>query len=183
MQRRDFCRFLVTGLCAAGSNDLVAHTPYAQWTIYRRKHLLIGCHKDDDETYSLAKSIVVTLNQHLPDARARVARAPTAQRLASLLGTRQLDVALLSPDNARQMNAGEGPFIPYGEIDLGVVQLLQGYLLICRNDFPARHAWLLAQALQDSSDARPVERESSSQLPYHQGAVQFHAGLPLPDKP
>ena len=29
---------------------LSGHTPYGQWVVYRKKHLLIGCHKADEPT-------------------------------------------------------------------------------------------------------------------------------------
>ena len=37
---------------------------------------------------------------HLPESRARASRAPDPRRLASLLGTAQFDVAILSLDDA-----------------------------------------------------------------------------------
>ncbi len=58
---------------------LGGHTPYGQWVVYRKKHLLIGCHKADPETYDLAKRVVALLDAHLPAAKSRVARAPNAR--------------------------------------------------------------------------------------------------------
>jgi hypothetical protein len=33
---------------------LGGHTPYGQWVVYRKKHLVIGCHREDPATYELA---------------------------------------------------------------------------------------------------------------------------------
>jgi len=54
------------------------HTPYKQWQVYRRKHLLIGANKAEPPTYELGKKIAALLLEELPESRARVARAPHA---------------------------------------------------------------------------------------------------------
>jgi hypothetical protein len=41
-----------------------AHTPYRQWQVYRRRHLLIGCSRTDAPTYPLAQKIVEVLAAH-----------------------------------------------------------------------------------------------------------------------
>ena len=47
---------------AAFSTWLLAsgHTPYKQWQVYRRKHLLIGANKADPPTYELGKKIAAS---------------------------------------------------------------------------------------------------------------------------
>ena len=107
MNRRHALRLSVA---AVATLLLSGHTPYGQWVVYHQKHLLIGCHKADPETYELAKRVVALLAEHLPAAKSRVARAPDAGRLASLLGTAQLAVATLSGADAAAMLAGSGRF-------------------------------------------------------------------------
>jgi len=43
-------RALRLSVGAAAALLLSGHTPYRQWVVYRKKHLLIGCHKADPET-------------------------------------------------------------------------------------------------------------------------------------
>jgi len=155
-----------------------AHTPYGQWAVYRRKHLLIGCHKTDPETYAWAGKLVDVLQAHLPAASSRVARAPSVQRLASLLGTEQLDVAILSDRKAQDMARGVEEFVAYGEIALATLALLPQHALVCRSQIPARHAWLISAALQDNDPALDLDREPP--LPWHQGAALYRSGAPVP---
>ena len=157
---------------------LCGHTPYGQWVVYRKKHLLIGCHKDDPETYALAKRVVAELATHLPAAKARPARAPDARRLASLLGTAQMDVAILSAGDAAAMAAGSGRFEPYGAIDLRLLTPVGDRLLICRQDFRERHAWLVTGALTGTAVATAGRDEST--IPWHPGSRAFLEGKPEP---
>lgn len=182
MHRRKFIRSGLIGACAVCSLSASAHTPYRQWAVYRQKHLLIGCHKDENPTYELAKSVVEVLEHLLPDARARVARAPTAQRLASLLGTEQLDVALVSPTIAASMAKGTEQFEPYGKIELSALHSFSRYLLICRTEIPDRHAWLISEALAGMEGiAQGSAISAEPPIPWHAGANRFRSQLPIPD--
>lgn len=153
-----------------------AHTPYGQWTTYRRKHLLVGCHRADLRTYELAQALVENLDDHLPEAQARVARAPDARRLASLLGTDQLQMALLRASDAAAMAAGAGEFQPYGRIPLTGLARVQDRCLVAHESMPAHHAWLLARALGAAWDGDCARRGMAA----HPGANAWRRGLPLP---
>lgn len=183
MLRRTFVRAGIglVGACAWVGLPAQAHTPYRQWVVYRRKHLLIGCHRQNPATYTLAQRIVAVLETRLPEARARVARAPTPGRLASLLATEQLDVALLDFADAAAMAGGEKRFAPYGRIDLSALFLFPGYALIGRTALPAKHAWLIAHALRDSELDEPQSAGSDPPLAWHRGVDLFLAGAPPPD--
>ena len=165
---------------AAAAVLLGGHTPYGQWVVYRKKHLLIGCHKADPETYDLAKQVVKLLEEHLPAAKSRVARAPDARRLASLLGTAQMEVATLSPSDAAAMLQGTGRFEPYGALALRVLTPVGGRLLDARADFPERHAWLVTSVLVGSNLAPAVERPGDPHIPWHPGSLTFLEGRPEP---
>ena len=159
---------------------LGGHTPYGQWVVYRKKHLVIGCHRADPATYELAKRAVDVLTVHLPDAQARVARAPDAGRLASLIGTDQLQVAVLSTDDARGMIAGEGPYAPYGAIQLMALALLSRRILVARADFPERHAWLVTDALEGTELAGSMSRGDDPGIPWHPGSIARFEGRQAP---
>ena len=177
MNRR---RALRLSVGAAAALLLSGHTPYGQWIVYRKKHLLIGCHKADPETYVLAKRVVALLAQHLPTAKSRVARAPDTGRLASLLGTGQMAVAILGAPDAAAMLQGTGRFEAYGAIALRVLTPVAGRMLIARADFPERHAWLVTGALVGTDLTPARERPGDPGIPWHPGSLAFLEGRPEP---
>ena len=177
MRRR---QFLAAGGAAASALMLCGHTPYQQWVIYRRKHLLIGCHRDDPRTYDLAKFTVEMLDARLPAAKARVARAPYAGRLASLLGTGQMEVAIMNRNEATAMVKGVGLFEPYGAIALHVLAPINDRLLVAQADLPSHHAWMLTEALVDKDQVAEREFKAPSDLTWHPGSADFLHGHPEP---
>jgi len=178
-------RLLATSLAAlvggGVATSVAAHTPYRQWQVYRRKHLLIGCHKDAPATYALAKRVVAVLEEHLPEARSRVARGPSAGRLASLLGTEQMDVAVLDGETAAAMAAGRERFAPYGPIALRLLARLPGHCLAARAALPERHAWLVARALDGAFDLPERDGADALPLPWHPGASAWRDGAAMPE--
>ena len=109
MNRRGFLAF-AGAACAAPA---LGHTPYGQWVVYRQKHLLVGSHRGDLRTYDWAKAVVAGLDEQLPEAQARVARGPRPQRIATLMGTGQLFLAVLTAQEAGRMARAEAPFVGY----------------------------------------------------------------------
>lgn len=173
-------RFLKTGAAASAAVFLSGHTPYQQWVVYRRKHLLIGCHKDDPRTYDLARFTVEILGAQLPAAKARVARAPHAGRLASLLGTGQMDVAIIDAASAVAMTEGSGIFAPYGKTALHLLAPINNRVLVAQTDLPASHAWLLTKALIDKELQTGPNSLNESGLQWHPGSAKFLHGHPEP---
>ena len=160
------------GLLAVAPCSL-AHTPYRQWQVYRQKHLLIGCHRQDPAGYALAKRVVAVLEQQLPNARARVARGPTAGRLASLLGTEQMEVVLLDSEEVAAMSAGHGAFAPYGDIPLRALARLDDHWLVAHADFPERHARLVTQALRSERSFADTGGQPPP-VAWHPGSLDSH---------
>lgn len=177
MNRRQVIGLALSGM---GWSAAQAHTPYGQWVVYRKKHLLIGAHRRDPGTYELAKELTGILAEHLPRARSRVARAPDARRLASLLGTEQLDVAVLGPADAEDMRAGSGQFEPYGAIGILQLAVLDDYVLVAHERFPARHAWLVAAALHAGSVLKENQSSAAEIIDVHPGSALFLSGKPEP---
>jgi len=173
-------RLVETALLCGGALLIAGHTPYGQWVVYRKKHLLIGCHRADLRTYQLAQEVVGVLEEHLPSARARIARAPTAGRLASLLATDQLETAILGAEDAAAMLAGSDGFAAYGPVPLRLIRPLADRLLLAHAGFPARHAWLVAAALAEPDVATPT---AAAGLPWHPGSRAFLDGEPEPPPP
>ena len=178
MRRRTLLIGLGAITVAGGMPPAMAHTLYGQWITYRKKHLLIGCHRKDAETFRLANLVVKTINQAYPKAKARPARTPHPDRLASLLGTDQMDVAVLGRDEAVQIAGGKGRFAAYGRIDLTWLAAMDKHVLAVHARFPDHHAWMLADALAHEGLSGTFEG-----LSHHPGAAAFRQGVPLSDIP
>ncbi|MGF1551867.1 MAG: hypothetical protein ACFBWO_05100 [Paracoccaceae bacterium] len=171
-------RLVLAGGLALAAGAAVAHTPYGQWVVYRRKHLLIGAHRGDARTYDLAKKVTEVLGHELPEARARVARGPRPQRIASLMGTGQLLTAVLAEAEALAMLEAAPPFDNYRPVPLRrLVGLEAGYSLHAGPTLPDDHAWLVAAALAHAGlGTRPEARP----IALHAGAAAFWHGEPRP---
>jgi hypothetical protein len=179
--RRNPSRRAALGLvfAAVGATAAAAHTPYGQWVVYRQKHLLIGAHRGDPKTYDLAQSVVQALDEELPEARARIARGPRPQRIASLIGSGQLLTTVLSMVEAEAMAEARPPFDGYLPVQIHqLASLGQGYCLYASPDLAADHAWLVAQALAHSC---LVQAPEAQHLAPHPGAAIFWRGEPLPE--
>lgn len=173
-------RRVLIGIALAATSAVAAgaHTPYGQWGIYRQKHLLIGAHRGDDRTYQLAQAVIAALDKELPEARARIARGPRPQRIASLIGTGQMLAAVLSEAEAEAMAEARPPFDGYRPTPLRVLaDHGGGYLLVASPNLPEDHAWLVAQALDHAQIGHAPE---SVALPIHPGAAAFWSGGPRP---
>jgi hypothetical protein len=183
-------RRAVLRLAAAGAAWLVTggHAPYGQWGLYRKRFLLILTNRADPPSFELGKIIAAVLAERLPESRARVSRAPHGERIASLLATKQMDVALMRPADAAALRAGARPFADFGPVPLETIVGVGDFLLVCRNDFPARHAWLVAAALAAARGVlpaalRPVASAADApdpRVPLHAGARGYFAGAPAP---
>ncbi|WP_089936669.1 hypothetical protein [Candidatus Entotheonella palauensis] len=142
----------------------------------------------DGSAYELGKRVAAVLAKELPASQARVTRAPYMERIGSLLSTDQLDVALLSGTAAVALLHGRPPFTDYGPLALRRIVALGSYLLVCRDDFPARHAYQVAQALDDhlaefaaSASAASEANDDADAVPMHPGALAYRHGQPIPE--
>jgi len=71
--------------------------------------------REDAPTYPFSKILIEVINQALPEASARPARARTFKRVQSLISTGQIPLVLLSKKNARAFINGTGPFRKFGK--------------------------------------------------------------------
>lgn len=165
MNRRGFLSMAGAAIALPAS----AHTPYGQWVVYRQKHLLVGSHRGDLRTYALAQDVVAALAQELPEAQARVARGPRPERIASLLSTGQLFLAVMSADEAGRMARAETPFEGYRPTPVHALAALdREYLLFAAPDFPEDHGRLVAQALDHAGQGH-----APTGLALHAGAAAY----------
>ena len=177
-------------MAAAGAAAILfcGHAPYGQWGVYRRRYLLILTSRADPPSFELGKRIAEVLADRLPSSKAQVSRAPNKERIASLISSHQMDVALMRRDEAAALRQGRPPFSAHGPVKLFTIVGIGEFLLACRDDFAARHAWLIAEAFDKSRDVLPellLPRASTSELPdtripLHPGALGYFTGAPMP---
>jgi hypothetical protein len=163
---------------------LAAHTPYGQWTVYRQRNLFIVASRTDEPALLLARAIVDGLAVELPESHARVTRATDPVRIASLLATGQLDVAVVSRGDASAMLAGSGDFRAVGAVSINLLAELGAHLMVTMDTFRPKHAYLLALSVDHLRQKLPVVAASasdSSKLPFHPGAAAYYNGLPAPE--
>lgn len=156
-----------------------AHTPYGQWVVYRQKHLVVGSHRLEPATFELARNIKAVLDDQLPKASSRVARATGPTRLASLLGTGQLDYAVLRVDEAYDMRAGWGQFAAYGPIAIRQLLATQSLVFVAHERVPVDHAGLVVASLLERSAVFPREQNLAPALGWHAGALEALHASPL----
>jgi hypothetical protein len=176
MHRRNFL-----ALSLLGPPLLMGHTPYRQWKVYRQTHLLIFTSRADPASDELGERVAARLREALPDSKARVARAPGAQRIASLITTGQADVAVLSRADALALYRSQPPFADYQPVALRVLAQTGQHQLVCREDFKHAHGWLVAEALaSDPTHAMtlPGSEAVDGTVPAHAGALAFARGEP-----
>jgi hypothetical protein len=80
-----------------------AHTPYAQWDIFRKRNLQVLTSHADLPADEVGDEWVALLREKLPLSRALVSRAHDMPRIAALLKTNQSKLAVLSYMHARLM--------------------------------------------------------------------------------
>lgn len=179
--------FLKSALIVGALTFASGHTPYRQWKIYRQRYLLILTSKTDGPSYPLGKRVAEVLAMHLPTSKARVTRAPHTRRIGSLISSKQMDLAILSRQDAVALLEGRPPFVDHGPVALRALIGLGAYLLVCRDDFPAHHAYLVAETLSTHRADLPVSISPAASgepvdavVPVHPGANAYFHGGPVP---
>jgi len=88
---------------------------------------------------------------------------------------------LLQFEEAVALTGGHAPFEEFGPYPLRLVFEVEGFALVCSEEFPARHAWLVTRAL---AKHLPVSRRLAAlddpELVVHDGSRTFIAGGPEP---
>jgi hypothetical protein len=180
ISRRGILRLAGLGL---GTVLFAGHTPYGQWTVYRRRNLFIVASRTDPEAVALAYALADGLAVQLPTSHARMTRATDPVRVASLLATGQLDVAVVARADAAGMLAGAGDFRAVGPVPLRRLADLGARVLVALESFRNKHAYLLADAVEHLRPTLPILAAAAADLPAvpeHVGALAHRTGLPLP---
>ena len=157
--------------------------PDRMWPVYRRYHLLIVSQRDDAKNTALATATADMLVRFLPASRAQVTSAPDERRVGVLIATVQQDVAIMAKEGAEALFLGKPPFADIGGAQIRAMVSLGNYLFVCRPDFKARHAFLIAQALTQHSEGLPARAGApEGAVPAHPGAEAFFAGRAIPNE-
>ena len=160
------------------------HTPYRQWAVYRRKHLLILTDKEQAGSFERGQQLAVVLASNLPASKARVTRAPYRERMASLIISQQLDLALFKREEALALLHGQEPFADYGPLrSLRLLIVSDDFVLVCRDDFPAQHAYLVSKTLVEFSEPELAVlpgTQDENYPPLHKGVLAYMKGEPMP---
>ena len=140
--------------------------------------------REDAPTYPFSKQLIEIINQELPEASARPARARTFKRVQSLLSTGQIPLLLLSKKNARALIQGIGPFRKFGKTKSFVIYNFGDLVLLSETQFPNRHAWQLTKVFMntenDSINAKsPLETKQVTNI--HQGTLKALYGESIPN--
>ena len=162
---------------------LSGHSPWGQYHAYRQQHLLIMSTREDAPTYALSKTLVKVINQELPEASARPARARTFKRVQSLLSTGQIPLLLLSRKNARALIQGIGPFKKFGKTKSSIIYNFGDLVLLAEPNFPNRYAWQLTKVFMDPVSeligaTSPLKTRQVADI--HQGTMMALNGESIP---
>ena len=164
-----------------------AHTPYAQWDVFRKRHLQILTSHADLPGDEVGDEWVAVLREKLPLSRAMVSRAHDMPRIAALLKSNQSKLTVLSYMHARLMITGSPPFEEYAPLPLEVLVDNGKYLLITRSDLPLHHGFLIAASLMQEADKLQLVNPGKGKfgMAVHAGAKAYFNGekLDMPDKP
>ena len=153
------------------SGFVSAHTPYRQWRVVRKKHLLIYSNREDLKTDELAEQVNKVLKQFLPDAKSMVARGRNYKRIASILTTGQGMLALFKKDEAKNLFNGEYPYKGYSGQHIRVICQIDNYYLLSNTSFKNDHAILVYDTLIDHHSN--TIKISDNSIPLHSALIKY----------
>ena len=171
MDRR---RFLLAAALLA--SPAAAHTPDRQWGIFRQRYLLISTSRTDPAGDALGDRFAEVLLEELPESRAMVSRAIDLNRIASLITTNQANIAILERTSALAFVRGDTPFADFGPFPLQAIVRTDDHCLVCRDDVPLHHGYLIAAALMDHGADLGILIAEPGELEVHPGAAAFARG-------
>jgi hypothetical protein len=187
MQRRSFISFgaMLSSAVLLPMQLAMAHTPYRFWDVFRKRNMqILTSHADyiGDETGDVW---VATLREKLPLSRAMVSRTQYMTRMASLLKTDQVKIAVVSYQHAQQMVKGEAPFEEYAPLQLDILVDNGKYLLVTLPNLPLYHGYLVTTALMEAADKLQLINPGQGRfgMAVHAGAQAYYRGEKLSPPP
>ncbi len=159
----------------------LAHTPYRQWDIFRRRYLQLLTARSDLDGDAAGDDWVAHLREHLPLSRAMVSRARDMGRVASLLKTDQAKLAVVSYADAQAMARGLAPFDEYSPMPVQLLLDNGTHLLVARDNLPLHHAYAITASLLEARERLHllVPMAGRFGLTVHAGARAAALGEPV----
>ncbi len=172
MKRRTLLRACVALLATWPLSPALAHTPYRQWDIFRRRYLQLLTSRSDLIGDAAGDEWVALLGRRLPLSRAMVSRARDTMRIASLLKTDQARLAVLSYDDAQLLGGGLPPYQDLAPMPLQVLLDNGQHLLVARDNLPLHHAYAIVSALLEEGErlSLTVPLDGAFGMTVHPGA-------------
>jgi hypothetical protein len=156
--------------------------PDRMWPTYRRYHLLIVSQRDDEKSGALTAAVVDVLARYLPNSRPQLVRAPDSRRIGVLIATDQQDVAIMQAQSAEALFQAKPPFEDIPDAPLRAIVSFGSHVFVCRPNFRASHAYLLAKTLAEHAEGLPAPAVApNGAVPAHPGARAFFAGEETPN--
>jgi hypothetical protein len=156
--------------------------PDRMWSVYRRYYLLIVSQRDDERSGAFTVAVVDVLSRYLPSSRPRLVRAADSRRIGVLIATDQQDIAVMQAESAEALFLAKPPFADIPKAPLCVIVSFGSHVLVCRPNFMARHAYLLAKTLAEHGEGLPAPAVApAGVVPAHPGAHAFFAGEEMPN--
>ena len=156
--------------------------PDRMWPVYRRYHLLIVSQRDDDRSGALTTAVVEVLLAYLPSSRPQLVRAADSRRIGALIATDQQDVAIMQTDSAEALFLAKQPFADIPQAPLRIIVSFGSHVFVCRPNFAASYAYLLAKTLAEHGEELPAPAAApNGVVPAHPGARAFFAGEEMPN--
>lgn len=168
---------------AAAAWLLSAHSPYRQWSVFRKSRLVLLVSASDTDSVRLAQQMAGIFLRRLPDSRATYARARDTNDQVRLVASRQLELTLLREADAHAAFTGAEPFADNGRVELRTLAQLGAHLFVCLEDVPNAAAHHLVDALAEGWHEidRSLVREASGpkpppgvRVPLHGGALAYY---------
>jgi hypothetical protein len=156
--------------------------PDRMWPTYRRYYLLIVSQRDDARSGALTAAVVEVLSRHLPSSRPQLVSAADSRRVGVLIATDQQDVGIMQAESAEALFLAKPPFSDIPEAPLRIIVSFATHVLVCRPDFMAHHAYLLAKTLAEHGEGLPAPAVApTGVVPAHRGARAFFVGEEMPN--
>lgn len=162
---------------------LTGHSPYRQWNVYRKVHLIVLVNAEESASVQLGQAIAGVLAKHLPESRAMLARARDIRVLVRLLASKQLDTALIREEDASEAFRGSGRFADNGEVPLRALAQFGPFLFVCRDDLPKAIGYQIAETIAEQwraidtglvAGATGPKPLSTVHIPIHFGALEYY---------
>ena len=177
LNRRFFFKFIIFPIAFI----TMGHAPWGQWTVYRMRHMLFLSVIEDPESYPFSKTIISSLEETLPEAKARPARARGFRRVYNLLSTDQMPLVVLSKNTAISLLYGTGVFSEFSPVRMQIVYDFGEMLLLARPKMPDSHTWRITDALIRSG--KFISVTNNTEIPIHNGSKIRLLNLPMPEEP